>query len=176
MINQNDLKLFEISCKETLMNIVKESKVLDEKLSFFQKVLLYDKIKEMSVHEVTSLLFEFESKTARNVKYGAAGVAGFKAGRYFGKRGMIGAAAGAGLLFLFRKVADPCVRNHIGNPRAQLECKAAAARKVVEQIQTNMQSCYNAEDPMGCRNKLHRDLQVWQNKLATYSNQLEKYK
>ena len=41
-----DSKLIEVSCKEHLMNVVKESKNLDKKLSFFQKTLLYDKIKD----------------------------------------------------------------------------------------------------------------------------------
>ena len=83
-----DSKLIELSCKEVLMNIVKESKSLDKKLSFFQKTLLFDKIKEMKYEKVIGLLFnegvevtseqkrEFESKTKRAAKYGTAAVAG----------------------------------------------------------------------------------------------------
>ena len=83
-----DSKLIELSCKEVLMNIVKESKSLDKKLSFFQKTLLFDKIKEMKYEKVIGLLFnegvevtseqkrEFESKTKKVAKYGTATVAG----------------------------------------------------------------------------------------------------
>jgi len=83
-----DSKLIELSCKEVLMTIVKESKVLDKKLSFFQKTLLYDKIREMDYDKVISLLFnegekitteqkrDFESKTKKIATYGAAGIGG----------------------------------------------------------------------------------------------------
>jgi len=83
-----DQKLIKIACKEFLMNIVKESEILNEKLSFFQKTLLYDAIREMSYDEVLSLLInngnkisteqkrEFEGKTKKAMKYGAAATAG----------------------------------------------------------------------------------------------------
>jgi hypothetical protein len=84
-----DSKLIELSCKEVLMNIVKESKSLDKKLSFFQKTLLFDKIKEMKYEKVIGLLFnkngmevtteqknEFESKTKKTAKYGTAAIGG----------------------------------------------------------------------------------------------------
>jgi len=88
-----DSKLIELSCKEVLMSIVKESKSLDKKISFFQKTLLFDKIKEMKYEKVIGLLFnkngmevtteqknEFESKTKKIAKYGAAGYVGRKIG------------------------------------------------------------------------------------------------
>ncbi len=89
-----DQKLIKIACKEFLMNIVKESEILNEKLSFFQKTLLYDAIREMSYDEVLSVLIndgkkvtteqkrEFESNAKKAAKYGA--VAG--AGAYLVKR------------------------------------------------------------------------------------------
>lgn len=191
-----DDKLLELSCKEMLMHIVKESKELDKKLTFFQKTLLYDKIKEMSLNEVLSILFEQnpeETTGSRNLKYGAAAVGGMMAGQKlasmaaksagkgwlkskFAGGGMTGAAAGMGLLFLFRKISDPCVRQHIGDRLSQYECQAAAARRVIDQIRANMQDCYNAEDPMGCRNRLHRQMLMWQNKLSQYTGALEKSK
>jgi hypothetical protein len=92
MTNNRDSKLIELSCKEVLMKIVQESETIKEKLSFFQKTLLFDKIREMKYEDVISLLFndgkkitteqkrEFESKTKRNAKYGVAGWAGRKIG------------------------------------------------------------------------------------------------
>jgi len=90
----NDSRLIELSCKEVLMSIVKESKSLDKKLSFFQKTLLYDKIKEMKYEKVIGLLFnegievtaeqkrEFESKTKKTAKYGIAAYTGRKLAKY----------------------------------------------------------------------------------------------
>ena len=199
MINNRDLKLFENACKETLIDIVKESKSLNKKLTFFQKTLLYDKIKEMSLHEITSLLFE-DGKTA--AQYGGAVYVGHKLGGhyiggapvkafgnvikagkpiikkgFFGAKGRIAGAAGAAaLLFLFKKALDPCLRNNPGSEKARVDCQVRAAQKVIAQIQANMQSCYNSEDPMGCRNKLHQQLEVWQNKLTQLSGQYEKLK
>lgn len=83
-----DSKLIELSCKEFLMDVVKESKILDKKLSFFQKALMYDKIREMKYEDIISLIAfdgkkitteqkkEFESKTKKIAKYGAAGLGG----------------------------------------------------------------------------------------------------
>lgn len=194
-----DDKLLEISCKEMLMNIVKESESLNNKLTFFQKTLLYDKIREMSLNEVLSILYEQnpdETGGSKALKYGAAAAGGFYGGkvaagkgvkilgrqiikpRYksfkFAGGGITGAAAGMGLLFLFRKMADPCVRKHIGNPEARLECHVAATRRVIDQIRNNMQDCYNAENPMECRNRLHRQMLMWQNKLSEYTGALER--
>ena len=197
MINSRDLKLFENACKETLIDIVKESKYLDKKLTFFQKTILYDKIKEMSLHEVTSLLFE-DGKTA--AQYGGAMYVGHKVGGhviggapikvfgnvikagtpvvkkgFFGTKGRLAGAAGAAaLLFLFKKVLDPCVRQNPLSSRARTDCELRAARKVIAQIEANMQSCYNSEDPMGCRNNLHKQLEIWQNKVTQLSGKYEK--
>lgn len=88
-------KLFEISCKEFLMNIVKESEVLNNKLSFFQRTLLYDKIKEMKSSDVFDLLFTNEqSRTQlagkeKKGSYAAAGAAGSVVGHAtIGGRGL----------------------------------------------------------------------------------------
>ena len=98
-MDNNDSRLIELSCKEVLMNIVKESEVLDSKLSFFQKTILFDKIREMKYVDVLSLMFNegkvmtaeqvrtFESKTKRAAKYGLAAGAGRKAGHIATKTG-----------------------------------------------------------------------------------------
>jgi len=196
----NDSKLIELSCKEFLMGVVKESTVLDEKLSFFQKTLLFDKIKEMDYNTVISLLFndgkeitseqkrEFESKTKKVAKYGAAALVGRQAGlakigkasfplitkgkpmsqRNIGKLGtkggIRGALAGIGAMYLYRKLSDPCVRHNLGNKEAQLACKSAAANKVATQIKNNMAQCSNAANPEKCKQKLSKEAIRWQTK------------
>ena len=200
----NDKKLFEICCKEELMRIVQESQSLNKKLTFFQKTLLYDKIKEMPLSEVLSILKEKddESKTSKVAKYGLAGYLGRKVGkraiggapikalgyelvpgrttkigstgnprkkvtvqsRKFGKLGAVkggirGALAGVAALFLFRKLSDPCVRQNLMNKEGQKKCKAAAARKVIAQIQKDMKACNNAPNPTACRAKLSKNLE-----------------
>lgn len=193
----NDKKLFEICCKEELMRIVQESESLNKKLTFFQKTLLYDKIKEMPLSEVISILKEKddESTTSKVAKYGLAGYAGRKAGfaatgagvKVLGKQlikpsakykkslkkaptafhqplkmtkgGIRGALAGVAALFLFRKLSDPCVRQNLMNKEGQKKCKAAAARKVIAQIQKDMKACNNAPNPTACRAPLSKNLE-----------------
>ena len=200
-----DSKLFEISCKEFLMEIVKESDTLNKQLTFFQKTLLYDKIKEMTQLEVLSFLIndgkevtveqakDFESKAKTTAKYGATAAVASQVGRHLvnkfhggkslkpigvrlGKGMWIGAAVGTGLLYAFRKLVDPCIRRHPLDREAQLECHVEATRKIVDQIRDNMKDCYNAENPMLCRNNLHKELLKWQTKLEYYVNQREKQK
>ncbi len=202
-----DQKLIEIACKEFLMNIVKESEILNEKLSFFQKTLMYDRIREMSYNEILSLLInngkkitteqkeEFESKTKKIAKYGAAGYVGRKIGmRAIGKapikvlgkkvmsggkktqkigllgtkggiRGALGAVAG---LYLFRKLSDPCVRHNIGDSKGQAACKLEACKKVINQIKSDMSRCNKTENPTKCKSKLNSELIKWQTRYQQY--------
>lgn len=83
-----DRKLIEMACREFLMNVVQESDVLNEKLTFHQKAMLYDKIMDMKYVDMISVLVnngkkitteqkrEFESKTKKAAKYGATATVG----------------------------------------------------------------------------------------------------
>jgi len=218
-----DRRLLELACKEVLMNIVKESKTISEKLTFFQKTLMYDMIREMEYNEVLSLLInkgekitseqkrEFESKTKKTAKYSAAAMGGGiaakrlktlaakakikaidkkvgkgkldyqvgkdlksklvkgklksfrlqKGGTRAGWKGAIGAVAA---LYLFRKLTDPCVRNNLGNKKAQLACRMEAIKKVVSVIKADMGKCAAAANPAKCKQKLGKELIKWRTK------------
>ena len=200
-----DSKLIELSCKEVLMSIVKESKSLDKKLSFFQKTLLFDKIREMKYEKVIGLLFnkngmevtteqknEFESKTKKIAKYGAAAyigrklghvatgsktklIGGYKSGK-MAKGGIKGAAAAIAGLFLYRKLSDPCVRKNLGNKQAQMACKMEAIKRVIAQIKSDIGKCSGAADPIKCKKKLSSELIKWQTKYQQYLVQLTQMK
>jgi hypothetical protein len=200
-----DSKLIELSCKEVLMTIVKESESLDKKLSFFQKTLLFDKIKEMKYEKVIGLLFnkdgkevtteqknEFESKTKKIAKYGSAAyigrklghvatgsktklIGGYKTGK-MAKGGIKGAVAAVAGLYLYRKLSDPCVRKNLGNKQAQMACKMEAIKKVVSQIKSDIGKCSGAADPVKCKQKLSSELIKWQTKYQQYLVQMTKTK
>jgi hypothetical protein len=186
----NDEKLFEISCKEMLMEIVKTSKTINENLTFFQKVLLYDKIREMSISEI-KLLFneasrEIETKDERDLKYGAAVTAGGAIALKSLKkakgvnRGLIGAAAGASLLFIYRKFTDPCFKQtyKILNPTkrkiAELHCRLEAIKKVITKIRYDIAKCHNASNPETCQDKLTVELNKWRDKYQEHLVSLTK--
>jgi hypothetical protein len=187
-----DSKLIEVSCKEHLMNVVKESKNLDKKLSFFQKTLLYDKIKEMKYEKVIGLLFnegkevtqeqkrEFESKTKKAAKYGTAMVVGSALGHVatgkMTKGGFKGALGAVAALYLYRKLSEPCVRKNLGNRQNQITCKMDAIKQVMDQIKVDMGKCNVAADPIKCRKKLSNELVKWQVKYQQYLIQVTKLK
>lgn len=199
----NDSKLIEISCKEFLMDIVKESVKLNNKLSFYQKTILYDKIKEMKYEKVIGLLFnegvevtseqkrEFESGMGKYTKYAVAGAVGRKLGHvatgsktaFFGgyktgqmaKGGIKGALAGVAALFLFRKLSEPCVRQNLGNKPAQLKCRMEAIKRVISQIKSDIGKCSGAKDPIKCKQKLNNELIKWKTKYEQLLVELTKY-
>jgi len=217
----NDKKLFEISCREYLMEITKDSEVINKDLSFFEKILLYDKIREMPFTEVVELLFkdhmeearEIETKDDRDTKYGAAmtagGYAAYKVKKFNAKKlknvkkkglertitkgiknvvkkvkpvkkflktkstnktVLVGSAIGASLMFLYRRITDPCFKqsSKILNPRkkkiAILKCKNTAITKVIGKIRSDFNSCAPSKNPEKCRNQLTTELNKWRQK------------
>jgi hypothetical protein len=176
----NDKKLFEISCRETLLEIVKDSEVINKNLTFYQKVLLFDKIKVMPLKEIVELFFqearEIETKDERDTKYGAAmvagGVAAKMAGKYLNKKPSIavGAAIGVGLMFIYRRLTDPCFRETIKilDPSkrkiARLHCENRGIEAVISKIQNDLKRCDQANNPEKCRDKLAYELSKWREK------------
>ena len=183
-MTNHDKKLFEISCKEMLMEIVKESHIINNQLTFSQKILLFDKIKEMSLNEIVPLLFqevrEIESKDQRDTKYGAAITAAAIAAKSVNAPLMAGAAIGAGSMFLYRKLTDPCFYKtlHIISPTkkkmAQLNCKMSAIEKVISKMRSDMERCSQAANPGRCEDKIAFEIQKWRNKYEDHLVRINK--
>jgi hypothetical protein len=147
----NDRKMFEISCKEELMNIVRESEIVNKSISPWQKKDLYVYIKNMNQKEVASLLFNEGMKTA------------------IGGGGAIAIAAGAA--YLYRKLLDPCVRRYPLNSLARHTCQLEAIKQVMEKIESDKSKCSNAVNPEICNEKLNKVMDTWR---AKYEKQLVK--
>jgi hypothetical protein len=182
----NDKKILEISCKEMLMEIVKDSNLINKQLTFEQKVLLYDYIQALPLKEISELLLyegsprEVETPDERDTKYGAAttggGIAGFKAAKLLRStksKGIIaGAVIGTGALFLFRKLTDKCFKENIGKvltPRkrkiATLECRLEAIRNVIEKLHEDFEKCDSlAPNQEKCKDKISMEIQKWRSK------------
>jgi len=196
----DDKKLFEISCRETLLEIVKNSDVINKKLSFTQKILLFDKITMMPFHEVYNLVFQtedardIETKDERDTKYGAAATIGalavrkargLKTGKLFkGKKltksTLVGAAVGAGLLFIYRRMTDPCFKQTMMIPNerkrkiAKLICQNNGIAKVINKIRSDIPQCNDAPNPSRCKDKLSYELNKWRSKHEENTLQLTK--
>ena len=111
---------------------------------------------------------------------GKLGVPGV--GRQFGKTkaGVMGALAGVGVMYLYRKLTDPCFRkagltlNPSKRKEIQLTCKADAMKKVMSNIQSQMASCDNATNPEKCKAKLKNEIDKWSSRLKDTMAQLRK--
>lgn len=147
---------------------------------------------------------EDEGKISRAFKYGLAGAVGRKAGltaiggqplTMFGKNiankniakagsgampakgGIRGAIAGVALLYLFRKLTDPCVRASKGSTKKKYQCYAAASSKVLQTLASEKSRCSKTTDPAKCREKIKKETTKWQKihlknkKLATGTTQ-----
>jgi hypothetical protein len=138
----NDRKLFEISCKEELMNIVRESDTINKNISAWQKKDLYVYIKNMNHKQVSSLLFNEGIKTIGG--------------------GLIAISAGAA--YLYRKLSDPCVKRYPLNPLARHSCQLEAIKQVMEKIETDKRKCLHSVNPEICSKKLDDVLKQWKEK------------
>lgn len=137
----HDRILFEISCKESLMRIVQESQILNKKISSWQKNELYKYIKEMKLKEISSLFLSDQ------LKVGAAAI-----------------LSGAGALYLYRKLSDPCIKNYPLNSKARHECQMIAIKNVITQLESDKQHCSNTPKPDECRAKINEELDKWKTK------------
>lgn len=200
-----DQKIMEMACKDYLLAAVTNSKKLRELITFSDQVALAEHIMAMSYKDaVSALMFEgkeitneqirdFESKTKKGLKYGAAAVAGGvgtkmaynAAVKKWGigkattlghkvaskvlntgnlKRGII---LGVGLLYLYRKLSDPCVRQSLKlknikqRKLVQHQCQAEACKKVISKLQADIGKCAGANSPVKCKEKIEKELIKW---------------
>ena len=148
----HDKKLFEISCKETLMKIVRESDNINKNISSWQKKDLYVYIKNMPHKQVASLLFNEGAGTL------AAG----------------GVAIGIGAGYLYRKLAHSCVKQYPLNPGERHECHLNAIKQVMSQIESDKEKCINSPNPDACKHKINIELDKWKSKYEEHLVKLSK--
>lgn len=180
-MNAKDRKLLEISCKKTLIKIIKENKKI-KKLDFFERIEMYNSVKEMSYNEALSMLInngkpltleqtrEFESGVGKAAKYGGSAIIGGAIA------GPIGSAAGLAGMYIYRKFSNTCVRQHLGDKPAQLKCRMEAIKKAMYQIKVDMRQCYLTKNPDKCVKKLNNSLAKWQVKFQQLLIQYNKSK
>jgi hypothetical protein len=216
-----DSKILEMACKDYLLAAVTNSASLRKKLTFAEQVKLTEHVMSMSYKDLVSVLFyegknittekitDFEGKTKKALKYGAAGFVGRKIGKtaiggaplkalgftlkkgsgvadrmtHGGtKGGFLGALGGVGLFYLYRKLTDPCVRaslsiKNIGHRKlAKHECQAAAAKKVISTISSDLSKCAESSNPEKCRRKLQSEIMKWRKRYQKELIEISKLK
>lgn len=134
---------------------------------------------------------EDEGKIKKLFKYGIAGAIGRKVGKTviggkpftvfnkelvkgaktgtkygrFGatvKGGLRGALSGVAVLYLFRKLTDPCVRASKGSSQKKYQCYSAASSKILQTLAREKNRCSKTTDPAKCREKIKKEFTKWQ--------------
>lgn len=165
--------------KQYLMDFILNEETLKEYYTFKEHVGIYNKIENLDYEGIATIfcegITEFEGKFGKFLKYGFAAIAGAALGlKAKGlKAGVLaGPPLGMFALYIFRKMRDPCERTcfkkmPMSTERriCQAECKADAARKVVQDLRTEMAKCRQFLNPRKCEKKLYKEYKKWTDRL-----------
>lgn len=80
--------------------------------------------------------------------------------------GLIGGGIAAAAFYLYRRLTNPCRKKveglHLGKRRmAYHQCKADAARKVINKLVDGMNDCRHAKDPQKCLERMQKNIDRW---------------
>jgi len=166
MIQPSDRKLITEAGIEYIFNIVLESNILKEKLSFKEHVSLCNDVKNLQYEEVVELIFNegiraFETKFSKFLKYSLAGIAGLVGGVWGPPLAMF-------TLYLYRKATDTCVRSCFmkipfssARKICKLECQLNAAKKMEKDLRSEISKCSQFQNPKKCERKLQGEHIKW---------------
>ena len=174
-----DKNLITESAKDYLTDFVLTENKLKKYLTFKEHVELYNKIQNLNYEDVVSFFSEdvtaFEGKFGTFLKYGFAAIAGAALGlKAKGlKTGILaGPPLGMFALYIYRKLKDPCERKcfktlPMSTKRSicKAECEVDAARKVVQDIRTEISKCRQFLNPRKCEKKLMKEYIKWTDRM-----------
>jgi hypothetical protein len=168
MITQNDRDMITEAGRDYMLDIVLESNILKDKLSFKQHLLLCDTVVNLPYEKVVRLLFTediraFEGKFGKFLKYSIAAIAGSKFGGI-----LHGPPVAMFILYLYRKLSDTCVRScfkkmplSTARKVCKYECQLNAARKMANDIRAEIVKCRQFERSKSCEKKLQKEWTKW---------------
>jgi len=165
--------------KEILTDFVLKEKDLKEHFTFKEHVKVYNEIQNLDYESVITILFEdvtaFEGKFGKFLKYGFAAIAGAALGlKAKGlKAGVLaGPPLGMFALYVFRKLKDPCERQcfrrlPMSTKRSicKAECQVDAARRVVQDLRSELAKCRQFLNPRKCEKKLFKEYKKWTDRM-----------
>jgi hypothetical protein len=170
-----DRNLVTESAKEFLTDFLLTEEDLKEHFTFKEHVAVYNVVQNLDYEGVVSFfsedVTEFEGKFGKFLKYGFAAIAGVALGlKAKGlKAGVLaGPPLGMFALYIFRKLRDPCEREcfrklPLSTKRAicKAECQVDAARKVVQDLRSEIAKCRQFLNPRKCEKKLMKEYDKW---------------
>jgi hypothetical protein len=157
-------QLITEASRDFLTDIVLDSPLLYEKLTFKEHNELLEFVVNIKYEDVCSVLSEdikaFEGKFKRYLKYGLAGIVSMISG--FGLTGPMFA------LYIFRKASDPCEQSCITKfplsrqkKICKLRCQHAATRKIIAELRGEITRCNEFPNPQKCGQKLQKIYITW---------------
>jgi len=193
MITQTDRNILKDVGRKYLLDIALDSQILKNKLTFKEHVELCNSIGSLSYKEVVALTItedikEFEGKFRKFLKYGFAAIAGMTAGAV-AATGILATAGGALLgpplamfvLYIFRKLTDTCSRSCLAKfPMStqrkicRYQCQVNAARKIVNDLRSEITKCNQFANPEKCEKKLRKEYIKWSRRLQQQMVKLNK--
>ena len=169
MISSNDKKLLTEAGREYILEATVNSKILKDKLTFKEQVLLCNQVKNLKYEEVISLLVtedirSFEGKFSKFLKYSVAAIAGGVFGGFTAGAPPVAMFA----LYLYRKLTDTCERSCLAKipfsskrKICKYECQLAAAKKMANEIRSNISKCSQFTYANKCEKKLQGEYIKW---------------
>lgn len=166
MITDYDKKLLTEAGRDYIFDIVLESKYLKENISFKEHVLLCNQVNNLTYEEVISLTITediraFEGKFSKFLKYSIAAIAGMPLGP-------TGPPTAMFILYLYRKLTDTCERScfrkfPLSKQRkiCKYECQLNAARKMANDIRSEIAKCSQFTRVVSCEKKLQKEYIKW---------------
>ena len=174
-----DRDLITEVAKEYLTDFILTEEGLKEYFTFKEHIHVYNEIRNLDYEGVATIFTEgipeFESKFGKFLKYGFAAIAGAALGlKAKGlKAGVLaGPPLGMFALYIFRKLRDPCERTcfrkmPMSTQRqiCKAECQVDAARKVVQELRTEIAKCRQFINPRKCEKRLYKEYEKWTDRM-----------
>jgi hypothetical protein len=166
MISDYDRRILTEVGREYILYLTMESKYLKENISFKEHVILCGQVKRLTYEEVITLTITediraFESGFGKFLKYSIAAVAGLMGG-------IGGPPVAMFILYLYRKATDTCERScyrklPLSKERklCKYNCQLAAAKRITNQIKSEISKCSNFSHPEKCEKKLQGEYIKW---------------
>lgn len=179
MISDYDKKILTEVGREYILDIALDSQYLKESLSFKEHVMLCDQVRKLTYEEVITLTITediraFEGKFGKFLKYSIAAIAGGVLG------GLGGPPVAMFILYLYRKATDTCERScykklPMSKQRkiCKYECQLSAAKRMSNELRSQMAKCDNTRRPTKCEKKLQDEYIKWAKRVQQLTVKLQ---
>jgi len=184
MITEQDRKILKEVGRQYLLDIALDSQLIKDKLTFKEHLRLCDMVTELTYEEVISLtvtesIRDFEGKFSKFLKYGIAAIAGM----VYGTSMLAGPPTAMFILYLYRKATDTCNLACIkkfplstAKKICKAECKVEGARRIVNEIRSEMSKCSQFENATKCEKALQKEYIKWSRRLQSLMIKLSQAK